>query len=972
MAAQLIYAVVAVGLSLLAGYLLQKKNKSPIDDKPTVLATRGSFIPVVKGKRRLGLIFAWAGNRVKRRIKQGSKKWYKKREKVDTYFEDGWHVLCCGPAQAIYEIEQGGVPIFQGTLTRDSHPSGSTIPLGDEGSFKVYWGEDDQPVDATLAARTGIASRWPGICYIFWQNKLLGPSPQWQQMTYVVETYPQSTILNNSPGVTSAGATEELNVPIWAVWRQTAPNAGASDTTLQTILVVPAADFANLLPREGYAGYINGVAGANGKTCRIESNTGIGATFDGICRNGGWPLGDTLASGNARTLADEIAAAQPFQYNFESVDFDYDPMAPTDQEVAYITIAAGSSTYAFHDFGMNFPTPDGTFALFASNEEAGWNPAHIIAELLFEEWPHGIGEDQSLFDMDSLEELGTLTAGAGEDLRCSVLAQNGQDLRGLLSGIMQDIGVFLSIDMTTGLLKFVPIREPSGDIPEIPNDAILTEPEVEVQHGPRPVDRVVFSFPDSSLAYRDATVGVDDDGQAGRLEFYQARNVQIISTVNFATAARIAERRSAEEMAGVYENRLQMGRAARALLPGQPVVVEGLDEVQRVISTEHDVESGRVTVAVWNDFYGVPLSGFVTTSPGTPSTATPTQQDYLAAILEVPEALLTEGQTTIIPMMVRSGTTVTGHMIYLSTNGTTYNEADTDESIMTGGFTAGFPNDLYFQEDGPIFELAGDDLSTIEDLTGDDLAWTGGRQLAVFVDSTGRQEIAFVRNVESLGAGQYRLKGVIRARYDTTLLTLDEGSKVFIFQDDDPDILVDNTVVMQADLYMKAQPIGLGIVPLDQVDRVQAEIYGKGVRPIPVREIYLDTGADDADDEGNVLRGPHYYITTGADPADTLAIRWNYSTPTVEGSGAGEFPAGQLSYDPTPEGDFILEILDSMDVVKRTETINAATAGASYAYTRAARLVDFVTEPASFKVRVTQVRGAYLSDPTTQVITNAT
>lgn len=86
MAAQLIYAVIAVGLSLLAGYLLQKKTRSPVDDKPTVVATRGSFIPILKGKRRIGFVFGYAGNRTLQKIKQGKKKWYKKREKVDTYF----------------------------------------------------------------------------------------------------------------------------------------------------------------------------------------------------------------------------------------------------------------------------------------------------------------------------------------------------------------------------------------------------------------------------------------------------------------------------------------------------------------------------------------------------------------------------------------------------------------------------------------------------------------------------------------------------------------------------------------------------------------------------------------------------------------------------------------------------------------------------------------------------------------------
>jgi hypothetical protein len=258
--------------------------------------------------------------------------------------------------------------------------------------------------------------------------------------------------------------------------------------------------------------------------------------------------------------------------------------------------------------------------------------------------------------MQSLEDLGVLTDGSGENLHFSVVAQGGQDARGQLAAIMQDLGVFLAIDMSTGLLKFVPVREPAGTLPYIPNDAILDEPEIEVAHGPRSVDRIVYTFPDATLAYRDATISIDDDGQATRLQYFQSRTAQIVSTVNFETAARIAERRSAEELAGVYENRIELGREARALLPGTPILVEGLDEVQRVISTEHDTESGRVTVAIWNDFYGVPLSEFVSQGTVPPGTGSPTEPDPLAAFFEVPEVLQVDKQVSIIPLMVRSGT----------------------------------------------------------------------------------------------------------------------------------------------------------------------------------------------------------------------------------------------------------------------------------------------------------------------------
>jgi len=39
----------SVGLSILAGMMLKKKVRSPLDDKPTTLTTRGSYVPWLLG-----------------------------------------------------------------------------------------------------------------------------------------------------------------------------------------------------------------------------------------------------------------------------------------------------------------------------------------------------------------------------------------------------------------------------------------------------------------------------------------------------------------------------------------------------------------------------------------------------------------------------------------------------------------------------------------------------------------------------------------------------------------------------------------------------------------------------------------------------------------------------------------------------------------------------------------------------------
>lgn len=192
------------GASALAASLQDKPKQKNFarDDKPTTLADRGSYIPLVIGRRSIGYIFGWAGNRQVVPEVTGStggkgggssKKTYQQ-----IYREDGWHVLCVGPALALHAIRQGGVKIFDETIDSGSTPSGSIIDLGKEGAFQIFWGECDQAINTRLGAGIGINSQWPHICSVYWISKRLGPSARWDTIDYEIEVTPQVT---GDPGI---------------------------------------------------------------------------------------------------------------------------------------------------------------------------------------------------------------------------------------------------------------------------------------------------------------------------------------------------------------------------------------------------------------------------------------------------------------------------------------------------------------------------------------------------------------------------------------------------------------------------------------------------------------------------------------------------------------------------------------------------------------------------------------------------
>jgi hypothetical protein len=875
----------SVGMSWLAGRLLEKENKALAqDDKPTSTATRGAFLPRVIGRRRVGTVIGWVGDRFKRKEAAG-KKGNPLKPEVEIWRESAWHMLAVGPGSCLNAINQNGCDIFVGPITPDSHPSGSVIDLGSEGSFAIYWGEIDQPQndflgDAARVPEMGVTSRWPNTMYIQWIAKRLSEQPVWPLLVYDITVNPAETHLSDTTAVMPATLT------------------------------------------------------LDGATVAVDSvTTGVQGT------------GKFRVLGNVASLFS----------NKGTVESALDSTFP---DGSFSLLKMETSIVGFNVFTDFFPiggivaaTGDGTLQAYSEAPDDGINPAHILADLWFSKWPHGIAQPTSKFDLQSLEDFGTLCVTEG--LKFSMIAKDGQNLRSVMASLHQDAGVVLPIDFTTGLLKFQPVRAPTGPIPNIPGGAIIELPQKDKNHGPKKSDRLVFTFADRENNFREMPIGINDSGQATFMEFFRSRSVRLPSIINFGSANVAAERRSQEELGGGYDLKLVTNRGTRILLPGTQVTADDIDEVMLIMAVEADVLSDKVTLSCIPDFLGAKKSDFVQIQAPIASPVVAVQPDPQFQPIEWPEWLSGQSQQITLARL-RAHAQVTGGITHISGDDVTFIDKGEDTSIMQGGVLTEALDitDTYYIAQGPQFTALGPDIASVLDLTSDNTGWRGGRQLCLI-----GSELFFLEAITAIGGDVYRLDGLIRARYDTRVEAHSIGAEVYIIQDDDGLPVVDPLIAPSTTLYTKSQAVGRGVDNIAVVPSESIALYGKGIRPVPVSDIRFDTLSDPAG------VSTHSWVGTGSTDLD---ITWGYFTPQAAGSGAGFSGAGTPQGAATPEGDFIIEILDSIDVLVNSYTSTTNT----FTYTEVDRLADFTAaEPTVFKARVTQLRAGLSSDTVTQTFT---
>ena len=883
----------SVGISLIAQKLLAKKNDKPIsDDKPTTLTTRGSYCAWLRGIRQVGPCVAWAGDREKRKEKVPGGKGLL-TPKQDVWYEAAWHVLAVGPADALHRIEQSGETIFEGPITPASHPSGSTIDTGKEGSFTIYWGEQNQPVNSFLggADRVSISSRWPRLTYVVWNLKRLGPTPVWSVLNYVLEKRPSGAFLTQSEPWYEP--TELLDGPIVAI--------------------------------------VDRVASANPDTGYLEVEGDLTEEIE--------PGRNVAVDGNALPDGDYIVRRATAVQVQIGTNGEGNPIFETRTR---IFLEAGT-------VGANIA---GTVQTYSFEENDGANIAHIVADLLFEPVPGGLGLDPNglePWDLESLEEWGVEAETL--NLRSSVIGVNGEQASSLLAAILQDHGVLLPVDTTNGKLKFVRVREPSGTLPHVTED-LFSEgpPEREKLHGKKLVDKITFKFTDRENAFGDMTIMVRDDGSVGYDEYANARDVPIVSSTHFPTVAILAEQRSQEELGGSAQFTLPLTRGAREFIPGDAFTADTFDDVLRVLESGTDPLTEETSLRVMPDVYGVRRTDFV----NQPGGGTPDPMDPEADIfrpLEIPEALLNVEDVFLSVVRARAHSQTFEAAQHASADDVTYELLGTEGGAAFGGFLdVGMgATDAYYQDQGPTFDEFGPDAAATLDLTGDDLAWSRGRQLAVIADDDGI-EICFVRKVTALGGGQYRLDGLLRARYDTRRRAWGVGAEVYVFADDEFTQFQDLLLEPGEDLYVKSQPFASGgSISLAAISPKVVTLYGKGVTPVAPEALHVTAPA---------LGSPSY--VTGAD----VSLRWGWSTSSSKNTGAGYQAAGAAIGAATIKGSFLVELRTAGGTVVQTDTVTVPT----ITYDNAVLAASPISE-GNFRVRVKHLNNGRESDHVELLVT---
>lgn len=773
-------ALISFALSYAASRLLAPKNKSLArDDKPTTTSERGSRLPLLIGRERVGPILAWAGDRhIKKERIPGGKGLETPKQNI--YYERGWHLLVVGPAYRLHRIRQHGKVIFNGPIDSVSHPSGSTLSCGKEGTFRIFWGETDQPVngppDFTVndslakSSRVAIASRWPFYCYVEWLDKRLGTSPAWQLLDYELEVRPiGSPLTGSSPWIEP---TRTLSTQPYSV---TAVANGVAGTASIEVAGDRTAEF------------------RNGVLLRLSGNSGV--------------------------------ADRDF-YVLDSSYIQYTGLPPTLTLVDRTTIVLADT--------MAGATVSGQIRSYADGLDDGVNPAHLLYQLLFRSWPHGYALSTDAFDLESLNECGVTFA--AERLSSHLYLQDGQDFLGAVSAVMQDAGIMVSL--VDGKWKFRALRAETS-IVVVPDDVLSgPPPERRTNHGDRPSTTSSFRFRDRARGYRTSTVSVSDNGVAEYVARTTSRPVELELARDFDTASRIAERRGMEDQGTPATFDVTAGRECREITPGRAIQVAGIPGTLRVVSRKIDALSSKVVLHCALDYQGSSTSSFITSEGGGINVdAGAIYPDPVARIVEIPAHLLaSQSQQLIVVPRLRATDSVLGADIHLSGDNVSYFQVQQDIGVTAGGLLLApmLATDPVLQENGPVFTTVGPDIGAVPDLTTDILNWRRGRLLCVIGG-----EICFIRSITALGGAQYQLNGLIRARYDTPRVAHAAGESVLIFEYDALPTITDPLLVPNAPIWVKTQPFASSSIDLSSITAITATLRGKG--PVPMQPPTLRT-----------------------------------------------------------------------------------------------------------------------------------
>ncbi len=586
----------------------------------------------------------------------------------------------------------------------------------------------------------------------------------------------------------------------------------------------------------------------------------------------------------------------------------------------------------------------GSDAWLDNGTSTGWNPAHLLYELITGEFPHGANRPPEFLDLNRFEQLGALME--GEHLALNFMAKDGVSAARLVADILQDCGILLP--QVGNTLVPWPIRETLTPFEEViptfdQSNIEAPPPEIEIKYTDQTgTDRMVFSFPSEDNRYRAFDLVIDDDSQAQVNHARKDSPINLPTITNFDIAANAADRRQLELLTNTDVVKGKFNREARLLSSGQRFNIAGVGTF-RTLTNKILTDQGACNLEYIADAYSDPPTGFIPDAPD-PETQIPDRNESIPAsddvafdFYEVPCTISQNTQPIIFGVRGRDNQSITGAVALVSLDDTTYtNLGSAGVNMNTGLLDEAIPlSTNVLIEQGPLVTLDTlEDVDLINDLSGDNGSWLSGTQICLIND-----EWFYLRNITIISGAQIRLEGLARFREGSYVEAHGIGDRVWIMRRLDLELLTGPIAIGQL-LYYKSVPFTESQVADETtITPVTHNIIGLGFEPLAVTALRTDNV--DTDFRGNIY-----------DSGQDAVMNWNYRECNGGGVLLGEQVSGVVinnTFFPSV-GKFHYQILDSADVVVREADI--AKDLFTFTYTAAQITTDFGTPPDLFKFQI--------------------
>jgi hypothetical protein len=888
---QLVLLAAAIAYSIIAAKRARDKKDEDLEDVRR-LATRGEFIPVGIGRFRTAGFFLWRQDRPPISV-PASTSGKKPDPNGPSYHEYASQFLLVGEGRALYSIREDGITIFQGPITPTSHPSGTLVPTNGFGSFRIYWGERDQPLPVggrdehygnspNTEFRTyagglqGLESRMSGGMRIDWQPKVIPASRTWPRLDYEVDAMVVSG-LSESPSVVP-GAWDNTDQYTFGELVEAypsliGPNGGiyTGDPVLFTTPANPADESAfRILDGLGSSNqysktrFVRATCTANVGRPPWTCPTDFVLVFapGSIVR-----LDDGTSGGRARGSVNGAVTLESFSRNPNPADThryffvdraEYDPALFTYLSGGTLLLEWDATVKIFLGPEIDPSTmpslvpiggpPASPFMRIVPVtqlvEMGGINAGHMVDQLMFAKWPNGAGLEQSFFDIDSLERVSRVLGPLGEIYQGAVALTRGENFRDVLQALMEDLGLMISFDPATGLYRFDLLRELSeeevDELPFVPADATSRSEPGTRSLTARTGQLQSFVFADRTTNYQDLPIVVSTDGSRRIENRADIRQERILSTNILASAEMAATRRSKKALLTVSRVEFYGLREVRMLRPGVRFIHEQVDRVLFCVAIKRDPLTDEVRVRAAFDAYGGSVAG---ASPieildfghvnrsglESPGGSTPL---FGLRFWELPVEL-TPGGARIVTLAARPvPTTAATRTLISGDGGLSWSEASKSPHFQALGVLTGDVGDV-----GAVdvdFGEVDDASDLVLDLTMSDADFDSGLQMLLVGD-----EVIFWDGVD----------GYLRGQLGTVAVVHEEGDEAWLVRQDQwlpwshPMLRPGRTIHLKA-VPMKAD--GRTAVSVDTAPVHVLEIDGSGL----VRQVV----ADDVTEIASALR----------------------------------------------------------------------------------------------------------------------